>query len=335
MRCGQSQRLQGAISALMSNFKSYTAPVWLPSGHAQTIYASTFMRMPKLVFRRERWDTPDGDFIDLDWVDGPETSPLVVLFHGLEGNSSSHYSLYVMAELKTARWRGVVAHFRGCSGELNYLPRAYHSGDADEIEWIVKRLKAIAGNNALFAIGVSLGGNALLKWLGLAQMGDILRAAVALSAPVDLHVAGRNLEIGFNKIYTQHFLRSLKKKSLLKLACYPRLFDKNAMLTSNTLYEFDNIVTAPLHGFRDTDDYWSKASSKSCLKSILTPTLLINARNDPFFSPSSLPRADEVSSNVYLEYPDQGGHVGFIDNPFPGKFNTLLQRIIYFFSGQL
>jgi uncharacterized protein len=293
------------------------------------------MRVPRLAFRRERWDTPDGDFIDLDWVDGPETSPLVVLFHGLEGSSGSHYSRCVMAQLKITGWRGVVAHFRGCSGELNRLPRAYHSGDADEIGWIVKRLKTFAGSNPLFAIGVSLGGNALLKWLGRVPVGDILQATVALSAPVDLHVAGRKLEMGFNRIYTQYFLHSLKKKSLLKLSRYPQLFDKNAMLKSNTLYEFDNVVTAPLHGFRDTDDYWTKASAKQDLKNISVPTLLINARNDPFFSPSSLPQRDDVSASVYLEYPDQGGHVGFIDNPFPGRFNTLPQRIIHFFTHRL
>ena len=293
------------------------------------------MRVPPIRYRRERWDTPDGDFIDLDWVDGPDVAPVVVLFHGLEGSSKSHYSRYIMTLVRNHHWRGVVVHFRGCSGELNRLPRAYHSGDADEIDWIVMRLKTIAQGSPLFACGISLGGNALLKWLGRAQSTDIVRAAVAASAPVDLHASGRSLEKGCNKIYTRHFLHSLKIKSVKKLQRFPKLFDLSAMLESSTLYEFDNIVTAPLHGFRDTDDYWTKASSKSDLKNITTPTLLINARNDPFFPEQSLPREDEISSHVRLEYPAEGGHVGFIGNPFPGRFNYLPQRILAHYMGYL
>ncbi len=291
-------------------------------------------------YRRERWDTPDGDFIDIDWLKAGENEkswPLVVLFHGLEGGARSHYALALMAALQAAGWRGAVVHFRGCSGEPNWLPRAYHSGDSAEIDWVLQRFKRNHATEPLFAAGVSLGGNALLKWLGerRAEAGTIVIAAAAISAPVDLMAAGDALGSGFNLFYARHFLATLKRKTLAKLERFPDLCDRRCLLVARTLREFDNEVTAPLHGFRDTDDYWTRASSKPLLKDIAVPTLMINAKNDPFLPTSALPSLQEVAPCVTLEQPEHGGHVGFTTGPFPGRLNWLPQRMLAFFRETL
>jgi hypothetical protein len=237
-----------------------------------------------------------------------------------------------MAAVRDAGWRGVVVHFRGCSGEPNRLPRAYHSGDAPEIDWIMRRLRRQHADVPLFAVGVSLGGNALLKWLGEtgASARDVLERAASVSAPVDLMAAGNALDRGFNRVYVRHFLASMKKRALAKLLYYPDLCDAARVRAAYTLREFDDLVTAPLHGFRNTDDYWTRASSKPGLKNIRVPTLILNARNDPFLPASVLPGAGEVSAEVTLEQPEQGGHVGFVSRPFPGNLDWLPQRVLGF-----
>ena len=328
----------------MPESSSYAAPRWLPGGHLQTIYAATLMPRPQVAYRRERWDTPDGDFIDLDWTlepsavsdqpsAGANTAPLVVLFHGLEGSSRSHYALALMAALRKRGMRGVVVHFRGCSGEPNRLPRAYHSGDAREIGWILRRFRAQNTGAPIFAVGISLGGNALLKWLG--ERGDtaipIINAAAAVSAPLDLMAAGDALGQGFSLVYARNFLKTLTQKSLAKLERFPGLYDAGAVRASRTLREFDNLVTAPLHGYKNTDDYWTRASSKPGLRNIRVPVLVINAKNDPFLPAPALPRADEASGTVTLEQPEHGGHVGFVSGTFPGHLDWLTARVLEFF----
>ena len=327
----------------MDPMQPYRAPLWLRGGHLQTIYASALMPRARVAYRRERWDTPDGDFIDLDWVEqdrglrieGRGEAPLVVLFHGLEGSSGSHYARALMAALGEHGMRGVVVHFRGCSGEPNRLPRAYHSGDVQEIEWILRRLRAQNAGAPLFAVGVSLGGNALLKWLGEtgASAMTVVDRAAAVSAPVNLMISGDALGTGFNLIYTRNFLMTLKRKALDKHALYPDLFDAARLRAASTLREFDDLVTAPLHGYRNTDDYWTRASSKPGLRDVRVPTLVLNARNDPFLPASALPGAGEVSAAVTLEQPEQGGHVGFVTGPFPGT-SWLPQRVLEFFDAQ-
>jgi predicted alpha/beta-fold hydrolase len=317
--------------------KPYRAPRWLPGGHAQTIYGALFTRLPQIEYRRTQWDTPDGDFIELDWVDGPAQAPLVVLFHGLEGGSRSHYALSLMHAVHAHGWRGVVVHFRGCGGQPNRLPRAYHSGDFREVHWILQRLATPTGAAPHFAVGVSLGGNALLKWLASegAAAARLLRAASAVSAPVDLQVAGHGLGRGFNRVYTWHFLRSLKPKSLEKLSRYPGLYDARKVARARDLYQFDDLVTAPLHGFKSADDYWSRASSKPDLRHIELPTLLIHALNDPFLPGRSLPRSEDVSAHVELEYPEAGGHAAFVTGSFPGRLEWLPKRLLGFFDSHL
>ncbi|CAN7185042.1 YheT family hydrolase [Massilia sp. LjRoot122] len=309
---------------------SYRAPAWLPGGHLQTIYPATYVAKPPVVYRRERWTSADGDFIDVDFVDGQPGKPLVVLFHGLEGSSNSHYARSLMDALRERGWSGAVPHFRGCSGEANLMPRFYHSGDAAEVEWIVRKLHARA-HGPVFAAGVSLGGNALLRWLGESRHGaEIVDAACAVSAPLDLARGGAALSSGFNMLYTRMFLQTLKPKCLAKLERYPGLFDRAALLGARDLYAFDNVVTAPLHGYKDTDDYWHRASARHVLHEITVPTLVLNARNDPFLPGEHLPAT--ASKAVTLEYPEEGGHVGFAVGPFPGRIDWLPRRILDFFD---
>ncbi len=312
----------------------YSAPFWLPGGHLQTIYPAKLIRTPAVATTRERWDTPDDDFIDVDFVTGRPGQPLLLLFHGLEGSSSSHYARSMLAHLASLGWTGVVPHFRGCSGELNRAPRFYHSGDADEVDWI---LRCIAQHplardaSALYAAGVSLGGNALLRWLGTrAEDASFIDAAAAVSAPLDLAAGGAALSSGFNMVYTHSFLRTLKPKCLAKLEQHPGLFDRDRMLAARDLYEFDNVVTAPLHGFRDTNDYWHRASAKHVLQDIRVPTLVLNARNDPFLPSRYLPQ--NASDAVRLEYPAEGGHVGFASGRLPGSLAWLPRRIVRFLT---
>ena len=315
----------------------YRAPRWLPGGHLQTIYPATCITPPTVTMHRERWDAPDGDFIDVDFVEGLPGKPFIVLFHGLEGSSGSHYARALMKTIEALGWSGAVPHFRGCSGEINRAPRFYHSGDAAEIDWVLRRMVShplYRNASDFFAVGVSLGGNALLRWLGeSAEDADFVDAACAISAPLDLAAGGAALSRGFNMVYTRSFLQTLKPKCLQKLEQFPALFDREKMLAARTLYEFDNVVTAPLHGYRDTDDYWQRASAKHVLKTITVPTLILNARNDPFMPSQHLPRS--ASRAVLMEYPAQGGHVGFANGRPPGALDWLPRRIVRYLSDQV
>jgi predicted alpha/beta-fold hydrolase len=315
----------------------YHAPAWLPGAHLQTIYPFLFRRLPIPPLERARWETPDGDFVDVDWLPGRAGAPVVVLFHGLEGCSRSHYARALLRALRMRGWRAAVPHFRGCSGEPNRLPRAYHSGDHDEIDWMLRAVARQTPGVPRFALGVSLGGNALLKWLARegARASELIVCAAAISAPVDLATAGHRLGRGWNRLYTWNFLRTLKRKSLAKLAAHPDIYDRRAVARARNLYEFDNLVTAPLHGFRDTDDYWTRASSKGDLARIAVPTLILHARNDPFLPGAHLPQPHEVSPAVSLDYPEEGGHVGFVSGPFPGHLDWLPERVLRYFGDAL
>ena len=318
---------------------NYEAPWWLPGGNLQTIVAAKLARnfggLPP-IFRRERWNTPDQDFIDVDWLDSPARpgAPMWVMFHGLEGSSSSHYALACAELARSQGFAFVVAHFRGCSGELNRAPRAYHSGDYQEIGWILERLRQ-AHVGPIFAIGISLGGNALLRWAQEAGQtaGALVSAVAAVCSPIDLAASGRALGRGFNRqVYTRMFLRSMVPKALAKLRQFPGLFDEQALRQARDLYDFDNVFTAPLHGFRDTEDYWQRASAKSHLARIRLPALVLNARNDPFIPAACLPEPASVGQYVTLWQPAQGGHVGFPTGAPPGKVTALPQALEAWFS---
>jgi predicted alpha/beta-fold hydrolase len=315
------------------------APWWLPGGHAQTIWPAFFSRWhegPPPRYRRERWTTPDGDFVDADWLlEVPAASqvvgrPLLVLFHGLEGSSGSRYAQSFAAWARYAGWAYVVPHFRGCSGEINHLPRAYHSGDFQEIDWMLAQAAA-AHDGPVVAVGVSLGGNALLRWAQEAGQGAAqrVRALAAICSPVDLAAGGHAIARGLGRwTYTPMFLRSMKPKAWAKLAQYPGLFDAQRLRQARTLYEFDQVFTAPLHGFKGTDDYWSRASAKPRLREVRLPALLINPRNDPFVPARSLPTQHDVSGHVTLWQPGSGGHVGFASGGFPGTCHPMTEAVM-------
>ena len=310
---------------------AYQAPYWLPGGQMQTIWPALFAKTHfgcRPQYRRERWDTPDADFIDVDFSENEvsENAPLLVLFHGLEGSSRSHYAEAFADWACEHGLAFAVPHFRGCSGEINRAPRAYHSGDFEEIDWILRRLKTQNPQRKMIAVGVSLGGNALLRW---AQekgetAGQIVQAISAVCSPIDLTASGHAIGRGFNRqVYTRMFLRTMRPKALARLALHPGLFNRNQLEAARDLYAFDNIFTAPLHGFKNTDDYWSRASAKPHLHRIRIPALVINAQNDHFVPASSLPQQHEVGPWVSLFKPRHGGHVGFPSGKLPSHVRAL------------
>ncbi|MFM8899891.1 MAG: YheT family hydrolase [Burkholderiales bacterium] len=323
----------------------YRAPRWLAppgaaGGHVQTIWPALFSKrfhgqVPH--YRRERWTTPDDDFVDVDWLDNathhnaakPTQQVLLVLFHGLEGSSRSHYAQAFAHRARELGWRYAVPHFRGCSGELNLAPRAYHSGDHTEIGWMLQQLcRAHCG--PVVAVGISLGGNALLRWAQ--EEGEAARhtvqAVAAVSAPLDLAAGARAIGQGFSQLsYSRMFLRSMKPRALAKWQQHPGLFDREKLGVARTLFEFDNVFTAPVHGFRDANHYYQQSSAKPHLARIRVPALVLNARNDPFLPEPYLPHASEVGQHVTLWQPKHGGHVGFPGGGWPGHVLTLPQQV--------
>ncbi len=315
----------------MNSKLNYQAPRWLPGGQAQTIWPALFSRRHFGVrpqYMRERWDTPDADFIDVDFSthSAPADAPLLVLFHGLEGSSRSHYA---EAFADWAAQHGIayaVPHFRGCSGELNRAPRAYHSGDFEEIGWILARLKQQNPQRKMIVVGVSLGGNALLRWAQ--EMGEsaaqCASAVCSVCSPIDMTASGQAIGRGFNRqVYTRMFLRTMKPRALQRLTLYPDLFVRAKLEAARDLYEFDNIFTAPVHGFKNVDDYWNRASAKPHLHRIRIPALVVNTLNDCFVPASSLPAQHEVGHYVTLWKPRHGGHVGFPAGRPPGHVRSL------------
>ncbi|WP_423596973.1 YheT family hydrolase [Roseateles sp. MS654] len=327
----------------------YQAPPWLPGGHAQTIWPPLFARRhegPPPKFRRERWHTPDGDFVDVEHLIDPAAAalnghaaerPLLVLFHGLEGSLDSQYVQAFAAVAQRRSWAFAMPYFRGCSGELNLAPRAYHSGDHVEIGWMLDQLRA-SHRGPIMAAGVSLGGNALLRWAQEAgdSAGATVKAVCAICSPLDLTAAGHAIGKGFNGlVYTRMFLRTMVPKALKKLKQHPGLFDGERLRRVRNLYEFDNIFTGPLHGFRDVDDYWLRASAKPHLARIRVPALVLNARNDPFVPAHSLPEQGHVGAHVTLWQPREGGHVGFPSGRPPGHVRTMPERVTDWLASRL
>ncbi len=287
--------------------------------HAQTVWGP-FTRRDAPPSRRERVVTPDGDFVDLDWHDGPVApgAPLLLVLHGLEGSCHSHYVRGLLRLARTAGWGAVALNFRSCSGEPNRLPRFYHSGDTDDLDLVVRLLIERDPLVRIGAVGVSLGGNVLLKWLG--EHGDAapmqLAAAVGISTPYDLERCTRVLDRGIAKLtYTASFMRSFKEKVRDKARAFPEFVDVAAVMRARTFAAYDRAVTAPLHGFADERDYWRRASCRPYLARVRRPTLLISALDDPFVPPAALPSPSELSPSIVAEFTAHGGHVGFWDGP--------------------
>ncbi|HAV61151.1 MAG TPA: alpha/beta hydrolase [Verrucomicrobiales bacterium] len=292
---------------------TYRAPWWLPGGHAQTLGPRLLRRAPPVNYRRERIATPDGDFLDLDWSKCGGAR-VVVILHGLEGCSRSRYVLGFVHALNGAGWDCVVLNFRGCGGELNRACRLYHSGETDDLHSVVGHVLAQSDVVEVALLGVSLGGNVLLKYLG--EQGDgidrHIGRAMALSVPCDLASSAAQLARPTNRLYMRYFLRSLARKAQGKAAQFPGRFSTEGLGRMVTFAEFDGQVTAPLHGFAGADDYWRQCSSRLFVPRIRLPTLLLSARNDPFLTPECFPEEEAKASTCFhLEAPTTGGHVGF------------------------
>ncbi|WP_437879612.1 hydrolase [Pseudomonas sp. LRF_L74] len=295
---------------------------WLPGPHLQTLWGTFCRHRPDLQRERERLWLDDGDFLDIDWH-GPHTAdaPLVLVLHGLTGSSSSHYVLGLQQRLAAQGWASAALNWRGCSGEPNLLPRGYHSGVSEDVLHAIAHLQRKRPLAPLYAVGYSLGGNVLLKYLGETADRSGLQGAVAVSVPFRLDHCADRVDQGFSKVYQRHFIRSLvayvrdKRMRLAEQgqAEHVESLDRLGSLEGmRTFWDFDGRFTAPLHGYVDADDYYRRASSRYYLDRIATPTLIIQSRDDPFVFPHSVPTADELSPSTELELHARGGHVGFV-----------------------
>jgi predicted alpha/beta-fold hydrolase len=294
---------------------SYTPPWWCRARHLQTVWA-VFRRGRLTGLQRERLETPDGDFVDLDWLPGKPDSPVLLVVHGLEGGVESHY-VGGLFRLAAARgWRAALLYFRSCSGELNRLPRFYHSGETGDLDHVVRTLAEREPALRLGAVGVSIGGNVLMKWLGEqgAEAPGALAGAVGISVPFNLVACAYTMDQRPQRLlYTGSFMRSLRQKVTAKAAVYPGFVDLDAVRRARTFAAYDRVVTAPLHGFADEEDYWRRASSLPYLGRVRRPTLLLSALDDPFIPGWSLPDPRLLPSAVQAEFVRHGGHVGFVE----------------------
>ncbi|PMG43603.1 hydrolase [Shewanella sp. 10N.286.52.B9] len=315
--------------------KIFTPPWWAVSPHIQTILPVLF-KVAKPDTHRQRQELTDGDFIDLDWLGKPQNGqPILVILHGLEGSSESHY---VRRMLQTAQNHGlcaVVHHHRSCSGEPNRLARSYHSGDTEDIHFTLTQLHQQYPESPLYAVGYSLGGNVLAKYQGEQGEQSLLEKTIIVSAPLWLAACAKKLEKGFSKIYQQHLIKQLQAKMHSKVL-QSNLVEKMPVTEAqiqqlSTFYLFDDKVTAPLHGFADVNDYYQRASGKPFLKNVSKSTLVIHAQDDPFMTDDVIPAAVELSEHVEYELHPKGGHVGFISGGVPWKPRFYLEsRIIHF-----
>ena len=302
----------------------YRPAWWIPGAHAQTLWGKFFRARRALSLRTERWVTPDGDFVDVQRLEAPAGAPRLFLLHGLEGSVRSHYVAGFFEQARDRGWAADLLIFRGCGNRPNDRPRFYHSGDTDDLAFALKRVLMETSEVPIVLAGVSLGGNVLLKFL--AERGtDIskrIRAAAAISVPFDLERSARFISTGFSQIYDRHFLRTLRAKALAKLVQYPQLFDPRRLARAESIYEFDDAVTAPVHGFADARDYYTKSSSLPLLNHISIPTLLLSAVDDPFLPPAVLAQVRNTAGDnpsLTLEFPDHGGHVGFVAGQWPWR----------------
>lgn len=301
---------------------------WLPNSHLQTLWPVFCRRRIKnLELRRERFELPDGDFIDLDWT-GEGAGPLVLILHGFEGSIESHYSMGLLQAMCQNGWRGVFMHFRGCSGEPNRLPRSYHSGETHDVATIIAEIQKREPGTPLAAIGISLGGNVLLKWIGETGKHNPLRAAIAISVPFELHKAASRIQQGFSRVYQWYFLRCLRTRLLHKFQVVPTLANAALLSQCHTIMDFDDKVTAPLHGFADADEYYTISSSRQYLRTIQVPTLILHAKDDPFMTEDVIPKDSELSPMVSLEITETGGHVGFVSGTVPWRPQYWLEQRI-------
>jgi predicted alpha/beta-fold hydrolase len=305
---------------------TYTPAWWVPGAHVRTLWGKLVRRTPPLETRVERWATGDGDEIELHRLEPRAPAAAhggrLLVLHGLEGTIRSHYLRGLLSLAQRRGWWADALIFRTCNGETTRARRLYHSGETSDLDGVVQRLVRAHPGQPLAVVGFSLGGNVVLKWLG--EQGPKappeVKAAAAVSVPFDLERGSRFIERGFARVYTRHFLRTLRAKARVKLARDPDLFDPSALERARTLFEFDDVVTAPVHGFQDAVDYYRRSSSLRYLPSIRRPTLLLSAFDDPFLPAAVLHEVEHIAhGNPHLttEFHQRGGHVGFISGRAP------------------
>jgi predicted alpha/beta-fold hydrolase len=319
----------------------FRAARWLKNCHAQTIYPSLpLSRGPRPVLTRRLLELPDGDATVVDWLaDSPEitsTSPLLVVLHGLESSAESAYARQLLQAAREQCWHAAVLHFRDCGDYRNRLPRRYHAGETNDLRYFLGKLRTDGQTGPIMAAGYSLGGNVLLKYLGEDGMATPLNAAAAVSVPLNLHKSAAALSRGFSRFYQSHLLKRMKKAVRRKFDRHTAAFDWQRTMKARTFAEFDDAVTAPLHGFSSKDEYYDRCSSVAYLAGIQRPTLIINSLDDPFMTPDMIPGEDALSASVTLEISKRGGHVGFIDGGTPWRPSFYLPgRIIDFLQSQI
>jgi predicted alpha/beta-fold hydrolase len=313
--------------------ESYRPAWWLPDPHSMTLWPRFFRARPALPTRTETWEAPDGDEIDVVRLDAPAGAPRVLLLHGLEGSARSHYAAGVFLECLRRGWAADLLLFRTCNGRMNRARRSYHSGETTDLDFVVRAVAREHPDAPIGLVGVSLGANVLLKWLGerAEAVASGVVAAIAVSTPFDLARSSRRIDRGFSRLYQWHFLRSLREKGQRKIALYPDLASRDAVARARTLWEFDDAFTAAVHGFRDAADYAARSSSIDFLGAIRLPTLLLSARDDPFHPPDVLADVEAIAAgNPYLvvEFPQRGGHAGFIEGEAPWRARFYTDRRI-------
>ncbi len=314
---------------------------WLRHRHLQTVWPSfPFARSPRPPLHREILELPDGDATVVDWLTEPartsDASPLLVVLHGLESSAKSNYARQLLHAAAARGWRAVVLHFRDCGDYRNRLPRRYHAGETGDLRYFLRKLRTDGHEGPLFAAGYSLGGNVLLKYLGESGADTPLTAAAAVCVPLNLHVSARALSRGFSRFYQHYLLRRMKASVRRKFNPDTAAFDWARTMEARTFAEFDDAVTAPLHGFANKDDYYDRSSSARFLKTVDRPTLILNARDDPFMTDEVIPDESRLSPFVTLEVSEAGGHVGFIEGGTPLNPRYYLpRRIIGFLETQL
>jgi predicted alpha/beta-fold hydrolase len=314
---------------------SYRPASWLFGPNLMTVYGTLLRSDPAVQVSTETWELSDGDFVDVDRLEGPEDAPLFIALHGLEGSASAHYIRGMLALARDRDWRALALNFRTCSGRINRLLRSYHSGETTDLGETIRR--AVRESDRIVIAGCSLGGNVLCKWLGEQGEGvpSQIKGAAALSVPFDLALCGKTLDApGFwPRIYRTRFLRTLKKKALEKLKRFPGAFDEQRLRAAKTLYEYDDLMQPALHGFASAEDYYARSSSGPYIDRIRVPLLLLSALDDPFIPPSCIPA--KVPANVTLEVTEKGGHLGFTEGPIWAPRYYAEHRALEFLSGCL
>ncbi len=313
--------------------KSYRPAWWLPDPHSMTLWPKLFRAAALGPTAVESWPTSDGDWITVVRIDAGYHAPRIILLHGLEGSQQSHYVRGMAAEVRARKWGLDLLLFRTCDGKVNATPRSYHSGETSDLDFVVRRVTEEYPEAPCAVVGVSLGANVALKWLGerCDRLPPRLCAAAAVSTPFELSQSSQRVHQGFSRVYERHFLRSLRRKALKKLDRFPKIAERSAVASAQSLRDFDEAFTSIVHGFENADDYYSRSSSLAFLPSIRIPTLLLSARDDPFHPPRVLDRVAEIAAKNPLlrpEFPQRGGHAGFVAGSLPGKASYYAERRI-------